>query len=435
MIATVRLVSLCLTLLLASATLLAATPTAVLNASPVSGRAPLGISFDATGSTNGQSVLWDFGDGAVSTGEKVSHIYNVAGTYVATLTVLSADNSKATSQVTITVTGSGEGPVSGNVNFRWAPETSTFRLNHGRPVTDSMNLSSTFNSVDLPNSLNGLAASFSINNTFTINGVMGEEGGFVSADKSKPDFFLQLDVKEQTLFVSITKADLKPAFLVSGAGNTTVASPGALVPVIYTLTVGAQTYQVTELFRYVSTVGGKAQGTYDLKKNRGAIADGFFAIQRASAVENEFGTGHFFEFEGSISRPAALALTNPRAGNFIFRFNNADPIFVPFDRIRLNGSKVAYEQSDRDLGGVKSLVMDNITRRITLRTWDLPAREPVGGTGLPLRGNAFTSFNFSVRLDFDQPDGSTFQVVTATRMTRRSQDDAFWQTGRRRKRQ
>jgi PKD repeat protein len=366
---------------------------------------------------------------------KVSHIYNVAGTYTATLTVSSADNVKTSSQVTIVVSGSGEGPVTGDTNFRWAPVSSLFKLNHARPASDSMNLSATFNSVDLPNSLAGLAATFTINNTFSITGIMGEEGGFVSPDNSRPEFFLQLDVKEQTLVVFISRADLKPAYLVGGAGNTTVPAPGTLVPVTYTLTVGAQTYEITELFRYVSTAGGKGQGEYNVKRNRGAIADGFFAIQRASAVENEFGTGHFFEFEGSISRPAALAITNPRAGNFIFRFNDADPVFVPFDRIRLNGSKVAYEQSDRDLGGVKSLVIDNITRRITIRTWDLLARTAQGGTGLPIRGDAFTAFNFTVRLDFDQPDGTTFQAVTATRMTRRSQDDAFWQTGRRRKRQ
>ncbi len=108
---------------------------------------------------------------------------------------------------------------------------------------------------------------------------------------------------------------------------------------------------------------------------------------------------------------------------------------MPFDRIQLNGSRITYEQSDRDLGGVKSLIIEAGTRIFTLRTWDIKARPVDGGTGLPLRAQPFSAFNFSLRLDFDQPDGSTFRVVTATRMSRRSQDDAFWQTGRRKKRQ
>ena len=47
-----------------------------------------------------------------------------------------------------------------------------------------------------------------------------------------------------------------------------------------------------------------------------------------------------------------------------------------------------------------------------------------------LSATAATAFSFTIRLDLDQPDGSTFQVVTATRMTRKTQDDAFWQTVR-----
>jgi hypothetical protein len=50
---------------------------------------------------------------------------------------------------------------------------------------------------------------------------------------------------------------------------------------------------------------------------------------------------------------------------------------------------------------------------------------------LPIRGQFFLSFNFALRLELDQPDGTTFQVVTATTLTRHTKDDAFWQTGRR----
>jgi len=413
----------------------AAAPTATFTASPTTGRAPLGVSFDASTSTNTQTVQWEFGDGTVSNATVVSHVYNVAGTYIARLTTKSATGESASSTVTITVTGSGEGPVTGNMNFRWATTASTFKLNHARANSDKFNLTAVFNTVDLPGALNGLAASFSINNTFTVNGIMGEEGGFQSPDKARPNFFVQVDPKEQVLLVEISSADLSRALQISGATNTTVASPGILLPVVLTLTVGAQTYQLTENYTYTSTSGGTGTGTFNLKKSRGEIRDGFFTVSRASALEDPEGDGHFYEFECLLSKPLAQVLNAPNSGTFRFKFNNADTVTVPFDRVLSNGSKITYEQSDRDLGGVKSLVVDAVTRRMTLRTWDINARENVGGSGLPLRAQSFTAFNFAVRLDFDQPDGTTFQVVTATRLTRRTQDDAFWQTGRRKKRQ
>jgi PKD repeat protein len=417
-----------------TANVLAATPTAVISASPVAGAAPLGTFFDGSASTNVSSLLWEFGDGSVSTGTIVSHIYNVAGTYTATLTVTSDDGKTATSQVVVTVSGSGEGVVSANTNFRWAPISGSLNLNFAKGGSDSFTLSSTFNTVDVPSNLSGLAASFTLNGTSIASGIMDEYGVLVSASKARPEFLLQLNSIEQTLFVSVKKTNLAAAVLAAGATNTTVLAPGVLVPLTFRLTVGAQTYELTEFFTYTATAGVKGLGRFNLKKAEGSVSDGFFAIALVSALENATGTGHFYEFSGYLTRPGGLILTAPTSGNCIFRFNNADPLVIPFDRFRLSGDRVVYEQSNRDLGGIKSLVYDNATRLFTLRTWDLVARETLGGTGLPLRSDAFVGYNFSLRMDLDQPDGTTFSVVTATRLTRRSKDDAFWQTGRSKKR-
>ena len=85
------------------------------------------------------------------------------------------------------------------------------------------------------------------------------------------------------------------------------------------------------------------------------------------------------------------------------------------------------------MGGINTLNYDPIHRVLTIKTWDLLADATQGGTGLPLVGDPFTAFNFTLRIDLDQPDGSTFRAVTATQLTRRARDDAFWQTGRRNK--
>lgn len=414
----------------------AATPTAVISASPITGRAPLGVFFDASGSSaDSTSFLWEFGDGAASTAKTVTHIYNVAGTYIVRLTVTNADPASATSQITVTVTGTGEGPVTDNMNFRWAPTTASFTLNHANPAKSRFQMNAAFNTVDLPENLEGLIASFSINSIFTVSGLMGQEGGFQNIADQKPTFFIQVNPKEQLLTVFISNADLSAALGATGATNSNVSAPGVSVPVTFALTVSSQTYTITENFQYTSRSGASGQGIYNLKKKTSSINDGFFVIKTASALQNFDGSGHFFEFETYLSRPLNLLLQQPTSGTFVFKFNQADPIVIPFDRIKRNGDLLTYDQSDRDLGGVSRLLIDTVKRKMTIRTWDIKQDPAIGGTGLPITGRPFTGFNFTVRIEFDQPDGTKFQAVTATRLTRRSTDDAFWQTGRRNRKQ
>lgn len=66
-------------------------PTASLTASTTSGTAPLPVAFDGSGSSDpdGDPLThsWSFGDGTAGTGASVSHTYDAAGIYTATLTV------------------------------------------------------------------------------------------------------------------------------------------------------------------------------------------------------------------------------------------------------------------------------------------------------------------------------------------------------------
>lgn len=82
-------------------------PAAVLTASTQRGTAPLAVDFSAAGSSDADGSIvthaWTFGDGAVATGAMVSHVYTVAGTYVAELTVTDDSGLSASRSVTITV--------------------------------------------------------------------------------------------------------------------------------------------------------------------------------------------------------------------------------------------------------------------------------------------------------------------------------------------
>jgi PKD repeat protein len=82
-------------------------PVADFTADPVSGDAPLTVSFDASTSydTDGSIVSygWAFGDGGTGTGVTASHDYTSPGTYVAVLTVTDDRDATDTAQQTITV--------------------------------------------------------------------------------------------------------------------------------------------------------------------------------------------------------------------------------------------------------------------------------------------------------------------------------------------
>jgi probable HAF family extracellular repeat protein len=79
-------------------------PVAAASANPVSGKAPLMVNFDASGST-GENLdySWNFMDGSISTAANPSHTFTLAGSYPVTLTVTDDQGTQATSVVTITV--------------------------------------------------------------------------------------------------------------------------------------------------------------------------------------------------------------------------------------------------------------------------------------------------------------------------------------------
>ncbi len=92
-------------------------PAALAGAKPVSGTAPLAVNFDATGSSDpdGDALhySWSFGDGSSATGSVVSHTYNAAGNYAATLTVEDGNGGSDSDTVTITVTTAAPPPGNG----------------------------------------------------------------------------------------------------------------------------------------------------------------------------------------------------------------------------------------------------------------------------------------------------------------------------------
>lgn len=96
-----------------------APPTAAFTGNPVSGNAPMSVSFDASTSSDVDgtiaSYIWDFGDGASGSGISTSHTYNSTGTFTATLTV--TDNSGNTAAASLAIAVNGTGPQNQTIDF------------------------------------------------------------------------------------------------------------------------------------------------------------------------------------------------------------------------------------------------------------------------------------------------------------------------------
>jgi glucose/arabinose dehydrogenase len=99
-------------------------PNAVIQATPLSGLAPLTVTFSSVGSSDpdGDPITynWNFGDGGTSTQANPSHTYGSTGTFTAVLTVTDSKGAFSKAQVPITSgnskpTASIDAPVAGTL--------------------------------------------------------------------------------------------------------------------------------------------------------------------------------------------------------------------------------------------------------------------------------------------------------------------------------
>lgn len=89
-------------------------PVAAFSATPISGSAPLNVSFNGSASSDAGGFItaytWDFGDGTSGSGPTLTHLYTSIGTYTARLTVTDNQGLTGTSSTTITVQAPNTAP-------------------------------------------------------------------------------------------------------------------------------------------------------------------------------------------------------------------------------------------------------------------------------------------------------------------------------------
>jgi PKD repeat protein len=133
-------------------------PTAAASATPLTGKAPLVVTFSSAGSTDSDgsivSYAWDFGDGGTSSLANPSHTYTLPGTYTAQLVV--TDDNGATDTATVTITAVPNQPPVAGVNA--APQSGA------RPLVVAFSSAS---SVDPDGTIVSYAWNFGDGNTST----------------------------------------------------------------------------------------------------------------------------------------------------------------------------------------------------------------------------------------------------------------------------
>jgi len=149
-------------------------PTAVLNATPTSGTAPLTVNFDGSGSYDpdaGDSVAsytFDFGDGSAEVTQstpKISHTYSTANNYVAYLRVADSHGLESTNVAQVIVEALSPPPT---VNVSANPT----QIHQGQSATYTVTVSSAvFQSVTVNYSMSGTAK---LGSDYTLSGTPGK---------------------------------------------------------------------------------------------------------------------------------------------------------------------------------------------------------------------------------------------------------------------
>ncbi|HET9083765.1 MAG TPA: PKD domain-containing protein [Candidatus Limnocylindrales bacterium] len=111
-------------------------PVAAFTATPMSGNAPLDVTFDGSGSTAPGATITDYSWSFGASGPVVTHTYSAAGSYTVVLTVTDSRGHTGSSNVTINVgaTPTAPPPSCPTIDFTWVD-----RHNNGNPHRMDLN--------------------------------------------------------------------------------------------------------------------------------------------------------------------------------------------------------------------------------------------------------------------------------------------------------
>ncbi|MEW5956352.1 MAG: PKD domain-containing protein [Chloroflexota bacterium] len=203
-----------------------APPLAGFSAAPLSGTAPLTVTF-TNSSTNATDYLWDFGDGASLTVANPTHVYDQAGVYTVTLTASGPGGSDTLTRTGYITASPAVEPITGLSAANDSPTelgqatTLTATLTAGTEVSYSWDFGDGITQT-IPSALIPYPSAFTMSHTYP---AIGDYTAVVTASNT---------ASVVTATTSVTITGPSPVLTITKTGPPT-AIPGE--PITYTLTV------------------------------------------------------------------------------------------------------------------------------------------------------------------------------------------------------
>ena len=381
----------------------------IISASPLTGLAPLPVSFDSSGSSGSfDSLSWNFGDGTTSTSAQVAHTYTKNGSFTAQLTL--TKGSYQVSQTVVIVVGGGSGPVGSTGGTQvGAPVQNSdgivssllissiqLGLDFTSQKNDVLKITGVTDIGQLPNPLTGVSGSVSLGGLsfpFTLDA----KGQFISDATQIPVVTFAVGAQSGNFAITITKATLQPALETLGANNDNV-SPAILVDVPITLAINGSTATATESIQYHAKKNASGVGVYSFG-GKGKTTSGSFIVTKFSAQEVAIpsgGSGHNYMIQGVLLRPGGLSYTLLPTGQLSFQIGNYS-ISLPAGQFLSKPGNLKFS-ARVGASGLKKFLINPNKGNFTLQLVGVPS-PGVNGSGLPL-SSVDNTVNVDLNLSF-----------------------------------
>ena len=286
-------------------------PVARYTATPITGEAPLAVSFNGSTSTDADGTIasyaWDFGDGTNAVGVTATHTYTTPGVYVSTLTVTDDEGGTGVASVIITVNEANLPPIAA---FTPTPSSGTAPLGvtfNGGASNDLdgtiVNYAWTYGDGAVGTGVNS-THTYTLPGTYTVQLTVTDEDGASAMATATIQVNPPLNLAPTALFVATPTAGAPP-LLVNFNATTSSDPDGNIVSYAWDFGDGTQATGVTAAHTY--TVAGNY--TAQLIVTDDSTASDTFTV--AIAVNN------------INVAPTASFIATPTAG--------APPLLVSFD--------------------------------------------------------------------------------------------------------
>ena len=385
---------------------------AAATASPVTGEAPLAVSFDASNSTGSfDTITWDFGDGTTSTSKTVSHTYKNNGIYTAQLTL--TKGAYTVSDSVVIKVGSGPGTGAGGGTRVGEPvesspgmvtslfiQSTAIKLNFSTTAKDAALISGTLDIAQLPEQLTGIAASVSIGSkSFSFN--LDTKGQF----KNDTIRFV-LNQRNGNFVFEVVNVELRAAMEALGAKNET-NSKAKIVEVPITVAVEKFSAIATVGVNYKSTVDISGTGNYGFIGSGTEVSGSFIVSKFSAKQEKQASTNvqvHSFSIKGQVKKPNAGIFKRSLAGLFVITVGNFT-VALPVGQFKDTDGRLTFV-GRVGVSGLKKFNLDLNSGTFNLQMLKVPA-DVAGGSGMPLAksGQNITKVDLNLSFQFDQEDG------------------------------